>query len=134
MVKKVVKSNDEWKTKLTPQQYHITREHGTEPAFTGQYHDLKAKGVYHCVNCGTPLFSSEQKYDSGSGWPSYWAPMNDEVIETEIDRSHGMTRVEAKCAVCGAHLGHIFEDGPKPTGQRYCINSAALDFEPKERK
>jgi peptide-methionine (R)-S-oxide reductase len=129
MPDKVQKSAPEWQAQLTPEQFHITREGGTEPPFTGRYYDHKACGLYRCVCCGAPLFSSEEKYESGTGWPSFWAPLDDRVLERITDHSHGMTRVEVRCASCESHLGHVFEDGPPPTGERFCINSAALDFE-----
>lgn len=129
MTAKIQKTDAEWRARLSPEQYRITRRSGTEPAFTGQYYDNHAKGVYRCVCCGTPLFRSDEKYDSGSGWPSYWAPL-DGAVETRTDNSHGMARTEVRCAACDAHLGHVFDDGPPPSGLRYCINSAALEFEP----
>ena len=126
---KIVKSQEEWKRILSPEQYEITRRKGTEAPFTGKYHDHKEKGIYRCVNCGNPVFSYEKKYDSGSGWPSFWAPISEQSIENDTDSGHGMTRMEVKCSVCDAHLGHVFDDGPPPTGLRYCINSGALKFD-----
>lgn len=126
---KVRKSDEEWRRELTPEQYRVVRGHGTERAFTGPYLHNKDKGLYRCVACGNALFRSETKYDSGSGWPSFYAPVDDGAVAEHVDRSHLMTRTEIRCADCGAHLGHVFEDGPQPTGLRYCMNGTALDFD-----
>ena len=122
-------TNDEWRSKLSPEQYYVCREHGTERAFSGKYYDCKSKGTYKCVCCGAPLFSSDSKYNSGTGWPSFWQPLVKENVESTVDRSHGMVREEVHCKQCGAHLGHVFPDGPQPTGLRYCINSVSIDLE-----
>ena len=126
-------SDGEWRRILSSEQYEVLRRKGTERAFTGKYYNSKEKGVYRCAGCGTPLFDSDAKYDSGTGWPSYYQPISERAVRTEEDRSHGMVRTEVLCAECGGHLGHVFPDGPQPTGQRYCINSVSLDFEAEAR-
>lgn len=129
---KLEKSLETWREELTDEQFHVCRLGGTERAFTGKYHDTKTPGVYHCACCGEPLFDSETKYDSGSGWPSYFQPVSADALVSHDDTSHGMRRTEVRCARCDAHLGHVFPDGPEPTGLRFCINSASLDLRPRE--
>ena len=129
MSDKVIKPDAEWRAELTPEQYQVTRAKGTERAFTGKYWDNHAKGTYRCVCCGEPLFSSETKFESGTGWPSFWAPVSPDAVAVETDTSYGMRRIEALCGKCDAHLGHVFDDGPRPSGQRFCMNSASLAFE-----
>jgi peptide-methionine (R)-S-oxide reductase len=130
-MEKINKSDSEWKKQLTPEQYYVARQKGTEPAFTGKYWDNHDDGVYKCACCGMELFDASTKFESGTGWPSFYAPVANERVATVEDSSHGMRRVEAICAQCDAHLGHIFPDGPRPTGQRFCMNSASLQFEKK---
>jgi peptide-methionine (R)-S-oxide reductase len=129
MADKIEKSEAEWAQQLTPDEFRVARQKGTERAFTGKYWDTKTQGVYKCVCCGEPLFDSNTKFDSGTGWPSFFAPLSADVVETDVDDSHFMRRTEIRCAKCGCHLGHLFDDGPNPTGQRYCVNSASLSLE-----
>lgn len=133
MTDNAANSDEEWRRKLTPEQYRITREKGTERAFTGKYHDSKEPGIYKCVCCGMPLFDSDAKFDSGTGWPSFTEPVDDANVRMETDTSHGMRRTEVMCRSCNAHLGHVFPDGPGPAGQRFCINSASLEREEKKK-
>lgn len=130
----VVKSETEWRQQLTPEQFYVARQHGTERAFTHPYYDEKRPGMYHCVCCGAPLFSSEDKFDSGTGWPSFTQPVYEEVVSEHEDRTLFMRRIEVRCARCDAHLGHVFPDGPEPTGLRYCLNGVALQFRPEEEQ
>ncbi len=133
MAEKIHRSDPEWQRLLSPEQYYVTQQKGTEPPFTGEYWKTKQPGVYACVCCGQPLFASETKFESGTGWPSFWTPLDEDAVAVEGDLSHGMVRAEVKCSRCDAHLGHVFEDGPPPSGLRYCINSAALNLVEKPR-
>lgn len=134
MADKISKSDADWRSELTEEQYRVTRRKGTEPPFSGEYTDTETEGTYKCVCCGQPLFASDAKFHSGCGWPSYTQPLTSDSIEMERDKSHGMVRTEVLCSKCDAHLGHVFEDGPQPTGLRFCINSASLRLEPKNKK
>jgi peptide-methionine (R)-S-oxide reductase len=131
MPDKITKPDSEWQEQLTPEQYYVTRKAGTEPAFTGKYYQTKDAGTYTCVCCGQPLFDSETKFESGTGWPSFYKPVSEEAVQEHTDVSHGMRRTEVRCSRCDAHLGHVFPDGPRPTGMRYCMNSASLDLKKK---
>lgn len=131
-MQKIIKSEAEWRAQLSPEAYHVLREAGTERAFAGKYNSNKADGIYVCGACASPLFDSDDKYDSGSGWPSFTQPLRPDAVEDKRDTSHGMVRTETLCATCGSHLGHVFPDGPPPTGLRYCMNSLSLDFHPRE--
>lgn len=133
MSEQVERTEEQWRAQLTDEQYRVLRQKATEPPFSGAYWDVKQDGVYRCAACNTPLFTSDTKYDSGTGWPSFYEPVSADAVRTELDTSHGMMRTEVVCGTCGSHLGHVFDDGPQPTGQRYCINSLALDLEEAER-